>query len=527
MKRVIAVLFTALVIASMFMACGKAAGAGMEIIFNNSTEPATLDPSLMTGVPEARIYMALFEGLTVYDPKTSRALPGVAEKWATSPDGMTVTFTLRKCNWSDGTPISAQTFVDSWLRTLAPETASEYAYMLNMVIKGAEEYNTGKGAAADVGIKAVNDRTFQVSLKGPAAYFVDMMSHQSFSPLPMHVIKKFGKEWTKPENIVGNGPFIMKEWKAQDSIVVVKNPKYWDAKNVKLTKVTILPIEDNNTAYNKYKNGEIDWNSGVPLDMIDEAKLRPDYQSTPQVGTYYFCYNITKKPFDNVLVRKALAMAIDKKELVEKVTKGGQVPTDSIVPPMAGYTPAPGNGFNPEEAKKLLAQAGYPNGKSWPKVTILYNTSEGHKKISEYVQQQWKKNLNIDVSLQNQEWGTFLATRSQSHDFQVARHGWIGDYLDPMTFLDMFIVGSGNNDGLFNNAKFDELVKKAALMPAGAERFQVLQEAEAIYNNQEQGGIPIYHYVNIDMIDTDKWDGWYVNPLGFHEWKFISKKAVK
>ncbi len=273
-----------------------------------------------------------------------------------------------------------------------------------------------------------------------------------------------------------------------------------------------------------YKNGEIDWQTGIALDLLDEIKLRKDYMVAPQVATYYYIFNTTRKPTDNVSVRKALAMAIDTKTLVEKVTKGGQIATSSMVPPMAGYTPAKGNPFNVEEAKKMLAAAGYPNGKGFPKLTILYNTNDGHKKIAEFVQEQWKNNLGIEVNLQNQEWKTFLDTRSNSHDFVVARAGWVGDYMDPNTFLDMFIVGSGNNDGLFNNAKYDELVKKAMTMAAGPERLQVLSQAEAILLDQEQAVAPFYSYVEQHLIDTSKWNGWYNNPLGIHNWKFISKK---
>ncbi|HON88492.1 MAG TPA: peptide ABC transporter substrate-binding protein, partial [Spirochaetales bacterium] len=312
--------------------------------------------------------------------------------------------------------------------------------------------------------------------------------------------------------------------KPKEYLTVVKNPKYWDAKNVKLSKIKFLPIDDNNTAYNMYKNGEMDWNTGVPLDMIDEARVRPDYQVAPQVATYYYIFNMTRKPFTDVRVRKALAMALDRQELVTKVTKGGQMPTYAMVPPMEGYTPAAGNPFNVAEAQKLLAEAGYPNGKGFPKVVLLYNTSEGHKKIAEWAQEQWKKYLGIEVALVNQEWKTYLDTRQNSHDFDFSRAGWVGDYLDPNTFLDMFISTSGLNDGLYNNPQFDELVKKAATMPAGTERLKVLQQAEEIMVTQDQHVIPLYHYVNIDLIDLSKWGGWYPNPLGIHNWKFIFRK---
>ena len=514
MKRILVVLFA--------LAAVTALGA-QDFIINNGAEPQSLDPSHIQGVPEHRIYMALFDGLVVNDPKTSRAIPGIAESWVMAKDNMKVTFKLRKAVWSDGTPVTAQDFVDGWLRTLDPKTGAEYAYMVGMIVKGAAEFNGGKGSADDVGVKALNAQTLEVTLASPAPYAVDMMAHYAFSPLPMHAIEKYGDEWIKPGKFVGNGPFTLKEWKPQEYVLVEKNAKYWDAKSVKLKSVKFLPIEDNKTAYNMYKNGETDWNTGLPLDLLDEIKLRKDYQVAPQVATYYYIFNVTRKPLDDVRVRKALAMSVDKKTLVEKITKGGQLVADAITPAMAGYTPPKGNPYNPEEAKKLLAAAGYPGGAGFPKLTVIYNTNDNHKKIGEYIQAQWKNNLGIEVALQNQEWTTFLDTRSNSHDFEVARAGWVGDYLDPNTFLDMFIVGSGNNDGLYNNAKYDELVKKAPLL-SGAERYKAMQQAETLFIDQDQGIMPLYYYVSQDLIDTKKWAGWYNNPLGIHNWKFISKK---
>lgn len=526
MKRVLSVLFLALAALSLFVACGKTETKGVEFIMNNGTEPATLDPSNISGVPEHHIYMALFEGLVIYDPKTSYAAPGVAESWTVSPDSTQITFKLRKgAAWSDGTPITAKTVVDSWLRTLAPETAAEYAYMITMTVKGAEEYNEGKGPASGVAIRAIDDSTFQVDLVGPMPYAVDMMAHYAFAILPMHAIAKFGTSWIKPGNMVSNGAFTLQDWKPQESLTVVKNPKYWDAKNVRLSKITFLPLEDRLTAYNKFKAGEIDWAEGVPLQLIDEIKLRPDYQVSPQVGTYYYIFNMTRKPFTDAKVRKALTMALNMEDLVAKITKGGQLPTRSMVPAMAGYTPAQGAAFNVEEARKLLAEAGYPNGKGFPKVSILYNTLDAHKVIAEWVQESWKQNLGITtISLTNQEWGTFLDTRQNLHDFDIARAGWIGDYLDPNTFLDMFMSTSGLNDGLYNNPEFDRLVRQAASMPAGQARMDTLQAAEKIMMTDDQHVITFYHYVNQDMIDLSKWDGWYPNPLGSHEWKFIGPK---
>lgn len=515
-----------LALALILAACQAGPDNTRPFIISNGAEPQSLDPSLIQGVPEANINQALFEGLMRYDPKTSLGQLGIAESYTISDDKLTYTFKLRPgLVWSDGVPIVAQTIVDSWLRTLDPATGSQYAYMLGLVVKGADAYNTGAGPREGVAIKALDDLTFQMELTGPAPYAIDMLAHQSFNVLPMHAIAKFGDQWTKPGNFVGNGPYVLKDWKPQEAITVVKNDKYWDKANVFLENVTFLPIEDLNTSYQKYKNGEIDWvnNQAFPTLNIDEIKLRSDYQVSPQLSTYYYIFNVTRAPVSDVRVRKAIAMAIDTKELVEQVLKGGELPATSISPAMPGYTPAAGNAFNAEEAKKLLAEAGFPNGEGFPKLTVIYNTSDRHKMIAEWVQQKLKTILNIDIELQNIEWKTFLDVRSKQHDFVITRAGWVGDYQDPNTFLDMFLTGSGNNDGLYSNAEYDRLIKLAATQ-AGEERMKTMHDAEEILMTQDQAVAPFFFYVNQDLIDLSKYEGWYANPLGFHNLVGMKRK---
>ena len=513
--------------------------AAQDFVIGNGDEIQSLDPAHMQGVPEQKVFLALGEGLVVNDPKTCYAVPGIAESWKTSPDGTVITFKLRKSTWSDGEPVTAQTFVDSWLRNLDPDTASEYAYLIGIVVKGANEFNTwapdkaksdednaaAKAAAREaVGAKAIDDYTFEVTMVGPVAFALDMFAHQIFAPQPLHVIAKVGDQWTKPENFVSNGAFVLKEYKQQQYLLAVKNPKYWDAKNVKLASIKFLPVNDVKTEYNMLKNKEIDWATTIPNDLLDEVKLRPDYQVAPATISYYYIFNMTKKPFDDVRVRKALAMAIDKKAIVDKITKGGQIATNALVPPMAGYVPPKGNGYDPAQAKKLLAAAGFPGGKGFPATTVIYNTNENHKKIAEFVQQQWKTVLGIDVQLQNLEWKTFLDTRSNTHDFQITRAGWQADYLDPDSYLNMFVKGGGNNDGLYDNPKYDALIKKEAAMKGGADRNKAMQQAETLLVETDQHIIPFYYYVSQNLIDTKKWNGWYSNTLDTHPWKFISKK---
>jgi len=497
--------------------------ANAEFIIGNGAEPQSLDPAKIQGVPEHRINMALFEGLVTYDPKTSNPIPGVAESWDISDDGSVYTFHLRKAEWSDGTPITAKTFVDSWLRTLAPETGSQYAFMIGMIVKGADDYNTGKADASAVGIRAIDDMTFEVQLTGPVPYATGVIAHYAFNVVPMHAIEKFGADWIKPGNFVGNGPFTLESWVPQEKITVVPNEKYWNKEKVHLSRVTFLPIEDSNTAFEKYKAGEIDWQAGIPVPRLDEVKLLPDYQVAPQLGTYYYTFNVQRGPLQDARVRKALTMAVDTQELVEKVSKGGQLPTRSMVPPMEGYDPGKGVSYDPEGAKKLLAEAGYPDGKGFPVMTVIYNTLEGHKLIAEYVQASWKRNLGVDIKIQNYEWKTFLDIRNQ-HDFDITRAGWIGDYQDPNTFLEMFITGSGNNDGQYSNPQFDALIRKAATMKGGAERFQTLRDAEATLLTEDQAVLPIYSYVSQNLIDMTKWDGWYNNPQDTHPYVGLKRK---
>ena len=488
----------------------------------NGAEPESLDPHMIQGVPEHRIYEAIFEGLVAYHPETAAAVPGLAESWTISEDGTQFTFTLRDAVWSDGVPITAQTVVDSWMRELDPATGTPYAWFPSMFLKGAAEFNSGEAGPEAVGIRALDEKTFQMDLLGPLPYALDALAHYSFAVVPMHAIEKYGDQWTLPENFVGNGPYVLNEYVPQSYISVVPNETYWDADAVKLDEVVFYAIDDNNTAYNMYLNGEVDWMTTVPLDQIEAASLRRDYHRAPQLSTYYYVFQVEKAPFDDVRVRKALSMAFDRQALVDQVARAGQIPAWGIVPEMAGY-PALGEPvFDVAAARKLLAEAGYPNGVGFPKTAILYNTSEGHKAIAEFLQQEWKNNLNITLELENQEWATYLASRNTG-DFQIARAGWVGDYQDPNTFLDMFLTGTAMNGGKYSNEIYDLLIREAAVLD-GDERMEVLLQAEDILINEDQAIMPMYYYTTNNMIDTSKWGGWYPNTMDFHPTKDVYLK---
>lgn len=522
MRKAIIFLLSVMMVATAFVGCKQAATD--EFIILNGAEPETLDPHLISGVPEHRITYSLFEGLVSSNPETAEAEPGVAESWEVNSDGTVYTFKLRKdAIWSDGVKITAQTVVDSWLRMLDPEMATSYAWFPSMFLKGAAEYNAGEAGPESVKIKAVDDRTFQMELVGPLPYVLGALSHYSFAIVPLHAIEKYGKDWTSPENFVGNGPFTLNTWKPQEEISVTPNDKYWDKGVVKLAKITYLPVDDNNTAYNMYLNGEADYVTQVPLDVIESAMLRDDYQNAPYLGTYYYAFNMEKAPFDDVRVRKALAMAIDKETLTRAVSKGGEQATDKMVPDMSGYPGITGNGYDVAKAQALLAEAGYPNGEGFPSFSIIYNTNEAHKKIGEYIQQQWQENLGIACDLENQEWKTYLASKRQG-EFLVARAGWIGDYQDPNTFLDMFVAGGAMNDPNFVNAEFDGLLKEAASMEPGSARANKMVAAEELFITEHQAVIPIYHYTTKQMIDLSIWGGWHNNVMDWHPTKYIHKK---
>ena len=496
-----------------------------DFVMNNGSEPQSLDPALTSGVPEGRLCYSLFEGLVVNDARTSLPVPALSDKWTVSADQKTYTFHIRPARWSDGAPITAQDFVNAWMRVLDPRTAAAYAYIIGDSVEGAGAYNKGRGKAEDVKIKALDPQTLQVTFVGPLPYALSMLTHSAFVVTPSQAIARFGSNWVKPGNFVGSGPFVLKTWRPQDRIVVEKNPNYWDAKDIKLHSITYLPIEDANVAYDKFKAGEIDYlpDDSVPVGKIDEIKLRKDYFHMAGSSVYYFIFNTTKAPFNDVRVRKALAMAVNRQDLVDKVLKSGDIASAGLVPAIQGYQTAKGNAFNVAEARKLLAQAGFPNGQGFPKVPLIYNTSGRHKLICEYVQQAWKSNLGIDVELHNLEWGTFLDTRQKTHDFLIARAGWLADYPDAGNYLDMFRTRAGNNDGLYSNAKFDALMEKASRMAGGEARNKVMEEAEDILVTRDQAVSPWFFYVNKSLL-SPKWTGIFPNAMDIHPSRWISRK---
>ena len=497
------------------------------LYLGNGTEPKDLDPHTVTGVPESKILMALLEGLVIRNPDGTEPIPGVAKSWKVSKDGKEYIFSLREAFWSNGDPVTAFDFVYSWKRVLMPSLGSKYPDMLYDIVN-AEEFN--KGLIGDfnlVGVKAVDEKTLQVNLKNPAPYFIELLAHYTTRPVHKNTIEKFGdidtlgNQWTRPGNFVGNGPFTLEEWKLNQVIKVKKSENYWDAKRVKLNEIHFLPIDNVTREDFMFRSGRLHITGSVPTEKIEVYKSEnPELINiTPYYGTYYYRLNINKKPLDQKLVRKALSLAIDRKKITDKVAKGGQIPAYSFTPPDPNaYNPPTRLDFDPEKAKKLMKDAGF-EGDNLPTIELLYNTSEGHQKIAEALQQMWKQTLGIDIVLTNTDWKVYL-DKQNTGDYEIARAGWIGDYQDPKTFLDMMVTGRGNNQTGWSNIDYDEYLILAANSTSQAERFSYMYEAEKILMD-ELPIIPIYTYTRIFMKHPSV-KGWNPNLLDSHAYQFIS-----
>ena len=584
-----------------------------DFTFVNGTEIKSVDPAIVTGVPEGRIINAIFEGLYRQNAETLEPEPALAESHTVSEDLKTYTFTIREgANWTDGTPVTSEDFRWSWQRMLHPETGSEYAYQLYDYIEGADNYAHAEFEEGDrveveladrtrpgqlfprgtivrgkfqsiekgekpkpekdateeeieeaekkwkaewiyivevdgksqqfsrapkdlkvekclhvlidfdtVGIETPDDHTLVVRLKSATPYYLDLAAFYPLYPVNRACVEKHGfPMWTRPEHIVTNGPFEIEFRKIRDRIRLKKNPDYWNAENVDLDTVDALATEKNTTVLNLYMNGQVDWATTVPTAIIDELQQRDDFTASPMMTCYFYRLNVNRKPLDNVLVRRALNMAIDKEEICKYHLRAGQVPARSFVPPgMEGYESAFCDEFNPEKARELLAEAGYPGGKGLKKLELLYNTSDGHREIAELLQRHWKKNLGVSIGLKNQEWQVYLAT-AREEKYDVARAAWVGDYPDPNTFLDLFVSDSPMNQTGWKNEQYDRLIDAAKTEQDPQTRLDNLHDAEAILM-KEQPIIPLYFYVGINMVRPYV-HGWHPNIQDIHPLNAIS-----
>lgn len=530
--------------------------APMVLRYNVGAEPQYFDPRKATGIPEFTMLLNLFDGLMRYDIN-GQLVPSIAESYTVSTDGLLWTFKLSDAKWSNGEPLTAQDFEYSWKSALSPEIASEYAYQL-YYIKNGEAFNSSIPKDGNyyypkvdangelvtdadgnvvpdlekpfdvnsIGVKAIDDKTLEVTLEAPTPYFSSLLTFTTYLPINKK-LDQANPDWAKSaDNYVSNGPFRLTKWEHNNVIEMEKNPNYWDKDVVKLDKIVFTMVEESSTELLMFENNEIDWGANPPLPELERLLAEDKVIINPYLGTYYYLFNVTREPFDDVRVRKALTYAIDRESIVKNITKAGQLPATAYVPP--GVPDAePGSDFrtvggdffepyNPEEAKRLLAEAGYPDGKGFPEFTLLYNTSEAHKTIAEAIQRMWKETLGINCTLTNQEWKVYLDNRS-TLNYDVARAGWIGDYTDPMTFIDMWVTGGGNNDTGWGNPEYDALVKEAKSSGDQKVRMEAMHKAEKILMD-EIPIAPIYFYTRPELIKPYI-KGAYTSALGYTDFK--------
>lgn len=506
---------------------GPAAGGGAKIFhIGNGTEPQDLDPQIVTGVPENKLVNALFEGLVAEGPTGSDTVGGVAERWDISPDHLVYTFHLRRdARWSNGDPVTAHDFVRSYRRILTPSIAAEYAYKLYHVV-GAEEFNQGKLTDfSQVGFRVPDDHTLVVTLKRRTPFLIEAMKHYSWFPVHIPTVEKFGglerrgTAWTRPENLVGNGPFVLKEWRPQQKIVVTRSPTYWDRDEVKLDEVHFYPTESRDTEERMFRTGQLHKTNELPVAKIDTYKrdMPESYREDPYYGAYFYRVNVTRPPLNDKRVRRALALAIDREAIVRNVTRGGQQPAYNYCPPSDDYQSRVRLTGDVAEARRLLAEAGFPEGRGFPRVEILYNTSENHRAIAEAIQQMWRQNLGVEIGLINQEWKVYLDSQD-TLSYDLARAGWIGDYADPNTFMDMWITGGGNNDTGWSSAEYDRLLAASLSAANEEERMEIYQKMDELLM-QELPVIPIYFYTNVYALNPKV--RWVPNVRDTHNWKFV------
>ncbi|HGL3854889.1 TPA: oligopeptide ABC transporter substrate-binding protein OppA [Klebsiella aerogenes] len=511
-------ILSALITANVAMAADVPAGVQLAdkqtLVRNNGAEVQSLDPHKIEGVPESNVNRDLFEGLVIGD-LNGHPVPGVAESWD-NKDFKVWTFHIRKdAKWSDGSPVTAQDFVYSWQRLADPKTASPYAsYLQYGHVANVDEIIAGKKPATDLGVKAIDDKTFEVTLSEPVPYFYKLLVHPSVSPVPKAAIEKYGEKWTQPANIVTNGAYKLKDWVVNERIVLERNTNYWDNAKTVINQVTYLPISSEVTDVNRYRSGEIDMTyNNMPIELFQKLKkeIPKEVHVDPYLCTYYYEINNQKAPFTDVRVRTALKLALDRDIIVNKVKNQGDLPAYSYTPPYTdGMKLVEPEWFKwsqekrNEEAKKLLAEAGYTADKPLT-FNLLYNTSDLHKKLAIAVASIWKKNLGANVKLENQEWKTFLDSRHQG-SFDVARAGWCADYNEPTSFLNTMLSDSSNNTAHYKSPAFDKIIGDTLQVTDEAKRAELYAQSEQQLD-KDSAIVPVYYYVNARLVKP--WVGGY------------------
>ena len=493
-------------------------------------DPETIDPALNSAVDGGNMLLHSFECLLAVD-QNGQLAPGQAESWETSEDGLTWTFHLRDgLKWSDGSDLTANDFVYSWKRVCDPMVAAPYAETVLSMVEGYDKAIEGDLDALQVA--ATDNNTLVVTLSAPCSYFGSLAAFATLSPVQQATVEANGDAWaTKAETYISNGPFYVSDWVPGSYIMMTKNPYYWNADAIKLDGIKWNLIEDSNAAYSAYQTGEVLMIKDVPTEEIPSLKENADFYVDPIIGTYYLSMNIDREPFNNADVRKALSLAIDRDYVANTLMQGTYSPAGNFMGP--GWIDTDGKQFKDnanggkeyidttnyeadlEEAKQLLADAGYPNGEGFPTITYSTNDAGYHKVVAEYLQQAWAE-LGIDLQVDIVEWASFTPMR-RNGDYDVARNGWVGDYSDPSNMLDLFYSTNGNNDGKFNNADYDAALELSRTTLDAAERSTALHNAEDILM-EEAGCIPVAYY-NDFWLQSDKITGSWHSPYGY--WYFM------
>ncbi len=540
------------------------AGGPFEITLNIASEPQSIDPALNSAVDGAIMLGHMFEGLMKWKDSgvetpgsdgtctNAELTEGQAESYekVVNDDGtVTYTFKIRSdARWSDGKPVTAGDFVYSWQRLVTPETAADYNYMIDSVVN-ANEIMAGDMDPSELAVSAPDDSTFVVTLTSDLPYFLEVCAFPATFPVRQDVTTKEdgtpNDQWTfDVATYLCNGPYKLTAWNHNSEIVMEPNEQYYDAANLGPDKITFKLMDDQNAMLSGFNSGELDFIDDVPQAELPSLIASGDLKIVDYIGTYYVCYQTQKAPFDDPRVRQAFTLAVNRTFIVDKVTQAGQVPANGFVP--AGVYDAAGSTgddfrtvggayysiegdadysyeANCEKARELLAEAGYPNGEGFPVVEYLYNTSDAHKAVAEALQNMWETELGVKVTLNNQEWAVFLQTRKDGN-YSIARNGWLADYNDPMSFLDMWLTGGGNNDAQYANADYDAKIQEAKNTTDPAARMKLMHEAENIIMGQDWALNPLYFYTQKYML-SDRVGGMFYTPLGYFFFSYAHPNA--